>query len=641
MPRKPFPTILALALCLASWSRAATIIWVSDNQNAINGAAADQGWVDLLRAQGYSVDYRGENDKSPDYHYWRTLDAGKPDELNAADLIIVSRDTSSGSYDDNGEPTLWNSVTTPLILQAAHLNRSNRWRWIDSTSTSGTTANMLAVLPEHPVFNGIALDANNEVEVINISTNVGDDNVSSDNNYTLIATRSDSDADGVWIAEWETGAEYYRGSGQFAGGPRMYFAVGGQGDVEDGQYNLTAEGEKLFLNVVRYMLGSFNPAAARTPYPADKSTVDLADTTPLRWGTGETAVRHDVYFAAVFDDVNSAEASDTTGVYRGRQDSVVYALPETLELDLAYYWRIDEVEADDTTVHRGTVWSFTVAEYLTVDDFEDYNDYTPDEIWSAWMDGFQIATNGSTVGYPNPDFAAGEHIAETQIVHGGKQAMPFFYGNDDQAIFSEAKMTLDFPRDWTTQGVRALSLWFRGRQPPLGAFSEGQDIGLLSNDAQPMYVAVSNDNGTTATVYHEDPNAAIMNAWAEWNIDLKDFTDQSIDLTDVNSIAIGFGNRNDPQAGGSGVVYFDDIRLYRPRYIPDKVTPLAADFTGDGLVDFRDLEILSNNWLKGDSFETGLLTHTAFNEASGDTVDFRDFAVLADEWLKELLWPEQ
>jgi len=35
-----------------------------------------------------------------------------------------------------------------------------------------------------------------------------------------------------------------------------------------------------------------------------------------------------------------------------------------------------------------------------------------------------------------------------------------------------------------------------------------------------------------------------------------------VNLANVNTITIGFGNRNNPVAGGSGMMYFDDIRLY-------------------------------------------------------------------------------
>ena len=42
------------------------------------------------------------------------------------------------------------------------------------------------------------------------------------------------------------------------------------------------------------------------------------------------------------------------------------------------------------------------------------------------------------------------------------------------------------------------------------------------------------------------------------------FADQGVDITNINTISIGFGNRNNPVAGGSGEMWFDDIRLYRP-----------------------------------------------------------------------------
>jgi hypothetical protein len=38
-----------------------------------------------------------------------------------------------------------------------------------------------------------------------------------------------------------------------------------------------------------------------------------------------------------------------------------------------------------------------------------------------------------------------------------------------------------------------------------------------------------------------------------------------VNLANVNTIALGLGNKNNPQAGGSGMMYFDDIRLYAPK----------------------------------------------------------------------------
>ncbi len=89
---------------------------------------------------------------------------------------------------------------------------------------------------------------------------------------------------------------------------------------------------------------------------------------------------------------------------------------------------------------------------------------------------------------------------------------------------------------------------------------QSQDIGIPSNAAEPMYVAL---NGS-ASVYHDDPSAALIDTWTQWPIDLQEFAAQGVNLANVNTIAIGFGDKNNLQAGGSGLVFFDDIRLYRP-----------------------------------------------------------------------------
>ena len=94
-----------------------------------------------------------------------------------------------------------------------------------------------------------------------------------------------------------------------------------------------------------------------------------------------------------------------------------------------------------------------------------------------------------------------------------------------------------------------------------------QDIGIESNDAEPLYVAVSNSAGTPAVVYHDDPAATHIDTWTEWIIPLQAFAGQGVNLADVDNISIGLGNRNDPQPGGSGKMFFDDIRLYGPRAV--------------------------------------------------------------------------
>jgi hypothetical protein len=90
-----------------------------------------------------------------------------------------------------------------------------------------------------------------------------------------------------------------------------------------------------------------------------------------------------------------------------------------------------------------------------------------------------------------------------------------------------------------------LSLWIRGDS---------------TNAAERVYVAL---NGI-AIVYHDDPTITQTGSWTEWIIPLEAFVDQGLNLANVTSITLGLGNRANPTAGGSGMLYFDDIRLYPP-----------------------------------------------------------------------------
>ncbi|MHC4567933.1 MAG: hypothetical protein ACYTE3_19490 [Planctomycetota bacterium] len=78
-------------------------------------------------------------------------------------------------------------------------------------------------------------------------------------------------------------------------------------------------------------------------------------------------------------------------------------------------------------------------------------------------------------------------------------------------------------------------------------------------------MAVSNTGGPPAVVTHDDASAALTEAWTEWTIELSKFSDQGIDLTDIDKIAIGLGTQGSAAAtGGSGMVFIDDITLRRP-----------------------------------------------------------------------------
>ena len=356
---------LVLALCLMPSAYAAEIVLVNEAHDYDgDGAQDDHQLVDWLEAEGHSVDVQHDN--------WTTLDAGKIEVLNAADLIIVSRTCNSTLYDEGDEPTQWNSATTPLILMQALIVRSNRWKWINSSSANslGGSPALEVMEPDHPIFTNVTLGAGNLVQVVDPA--IGSGHTSSVNannvgNGTLIAKEAGIDL--PWIAEWEAGVEFYDGAGEIPADKRMMFFAGtqetdGPPRTPWGAWNFTAEGEIMFRNAINYMLGpSWKRAKAYSPVPDDWAIHE--DTwVNLGWQPGELAVSHDVYFGQNFDDVN-----DGTGdTFQGNQAATFivagfpgFAFPDGLVPGTTYYWRIDEVnDTEPNSPWKGDVWSFTV-----------------------------------------------------------------------------------------------------------------------------------------------------------------------------------------------------------------------------------------------------------------------------------------
>jgi len=223
-------------------------------------------------------------------------------------------------------------------------------------------------------------------------------------------------------------------------------------------------------NEIPYVMRD-DPLIAWQPNPKNGQTSMPYDTV-LSWKAGLYARTHDVYFGTVFDDVNEASTTNPLDVLVAPNlEELTYTFDEILEFGQTYYWRIDEVnDAEPNSPWKGDVWSFTTINYHVVDDFEDYNDYAPHDIFTAWKDGYDIETNGALIGYDDADTNAGEHFVETSIVHGGVQSLPYFYDNDMK--YSEAVKIMDSMRDWTSDDVQELSLWFRGYFGFVGSFTE-------------------------------------------------------------------------------------------------------------------------------------------------------------------------
>ncbi|MFC1634734.1 hypothetical protein ACFL5Z_07815 [Planctomycetota bacterium] len=284
------------------------------------------------------------------------------------------------------------------------------------------------------------------------------------------------------------------------------------------------------------------PGAVGNPSPAN-GAVDVKMVATLGWTASTSAASHEVYFGTDEETVRNADKASPE--YKGSKALGAESYdPGKLAIYTAYSWRVDEVDSQGNTL-KGPLWTFTTADFLSVDDFEDYtnNDAEGEAIWQSWIDGFGVAENGAQAGYLMPPYA------EQTIVHSGIQSMPLMYDNAaGAAAYSEATLTLSYPRDWTENDVSALVIWFRGRS---------------DNAAEPLYATVANSGGIPAIVAYDDVNAAQIRDWTKWVVPLQALADQGIDLTNVDKIAVGLGNKGGTTtAGGTGTTYFDDIALY-------------------------------------------------------------------------------
>ncbi|TKJ34472.1 MAG: hypothetical protein CEE38_18170 [Planctomycetes bacterium B3_Pla] len=321
-------------------------------------------------------------------------------------------------------------------------------------------------------------------------------------------------------------------------------AVGGPPQAATSFTPASLEGEKVYywrvdefdaLETHKGEIWSFaTPGAIANPQPAN-GAADVQMIATLSWTPADNAASHELYFGADAEAVKNATTASPEYIGPRALGAESYD-PGGLAWDSSYAWRVDEVYPDSTV--KGLVWSFSTADFILVDDFESYNDIDPPDpnsnrIFDKWKDGFGTTDNGALVGNDLPPYA------EQTVIHGGTQSMPYSYNNAGKT--SETTLTLVWPRDFTQEGVMKLSLWFRGSS---------------ANTAERMYVSL---NGT-AEVYHADDAATQTSGWTQWVIDLTEFA--GVDLTNVNSITIGTGTKNSPSpAGGTGTMYFDDVRL--------------------------------------------------------------------------------
>jgi hypothetical protein len=294
------------------------------------------------------------------------------------------------------------------------------------------------------------------------------------------------------------------------------------------------------VEVMDIFNSSTSSSAAWRPQPVDGQT-EVMTNEGLSWAPGLGAVSHDVYLGINKSDV----AAGTGGTSRGNQIATSFdtggLMPAT-----TYYWRIDE-QASDGTATLGEVWSFTTVDFVVVDDFEDYNDYPPNEIYTTWEDGLTDPANGgSQVGYITVP------AVETDTVHGGAQSMPFFYDNS-AVSYSEAVHTFENPQDFTAGALSGLTLWYQGRPAAVGGVSvdaatqthtitgSGADIGGTYDEFHYAFKQLTGEASITVKV----ESITDTHSWAKAGMMIRETLDADslyamVVVTPSGRVAFGF-----------------------------------------------------------------------------------------------------
>lgn len=206
--------IVFTALAASAPAEPLTIIVVTADSND-----SERGYTEFLRdIYRTKIDVRIEPDR-----YEERLSSKKKDELESADLIIVSRGLPSRDY--NADADFWNDVNVPILnhnIKLARRNGHDFWDWLDGDDTNIEEHTHFSVADANdPIFDGVDTSTGS-VEMFAPDVELDHSDQSSAGNGRLIATSEGDVAIARWLGSEES---YYSASHYAPGAPRIFFAM--------------------------------------------------------------------------------------------------------------------------------------------------------------------------------------------------------------------------------------------------------------------------------------------------------------------------------------------------------------------------------------------------------------------------------
>ncbi|MCH5376817.1 MAG: DUF1349 domain-containing protein, partial [Planctomycetes bacterium] len=210
----------------------------------------------------------------------------------------------------------------------------------------------------------------------------------------------------------------------------------------------------------------------------------------------------------------------------GSAFAAVYATPGN---GCRYQGRLttDAAAVSDTSVATAEQMAMTVPYWVKMERVGDaFNGYysTDGENWTAMSWNPQTIAMGANVYI---GLAVTSHLA----------------GVLTSAEFSDTATTGNVTGQWAVETI--------GPEQPEG------------NSGDTLYVAVEDAAGKVKVVTHPSGEAAtLLGGWNEWRIPFSDLS--GVNLSRVDTMYIGVGDRNNPTAGGTGMIYIDTIQVGHP-----------------------------------------------------------------------------
>ncbi|MHC4388716.1 MAG: LamG-like jellyroll fold domain-containing protein [Planctomycetota bacterium] len=394
----------------------------------------------------------------------------------------------------------------------------------------------------------------------------------------------------------------------FAGGREKWTIDDSSGDV--------------VATVVNYVQGAWNFR------PPNGSDLDRYDTTFV-WNPGEdiNTPDHRVYWST---DKTKVETADPT--VKIKEDDVNSVTVSPMTLGETYYLRVDEIDGISAKVWEGSVLTYTVNNYVEIDNIEGYA--SSSALRAVWNDGYAPSAHipSGNIGNEASLSIAIEPIREIWEEHillqQSTQSMQMWYSSG--SFNEKSEIMRDYGagdlQDFSTAagGVEALVIYFHG------ADGNGQ--------ADDLYCALEDNDGNDAVAYYPDKTDLDQGVWSllwhEFNIDLSVMAAADVDLTIIRKIYIGIGDyaAGTATAANSGNVFFEDIGLYPERCVFSEGPIADFSYNYDGIayydctVGYEDLGVMRGSWLEsapGTVTNLGGLTGTPivvwnFDETAGN-----------------------